>query len=62
MDILIQPSILNGTIHSIPSKSQAHRAMICAALSGHPKLISIEKPSEDLIATRQALEILRGAG
>ncbi|MDD2295436.1 MAG: 3-phosphoshikimate 1-carboxyvinyltransferase [Eubacteriales bacterium] len=62
MNILIQPSILNGRIHSIPSKSQAHRAMICAALSGNPELISIEKPSEDLIATRQALEILRGAG
>ena len=62
MDILIQPSILKGTIHSIPSKSQAHRAMICAALSGQPELISIEKPSDDLIATKQALGILRGAG
>ena len=62
MDILIQPSILNGTIHSIPSKSQAHRAMICAALSGQPELVSIEKPSEDLIATKQALGMLQGAG
>ncbi len=62
MDILIKPSILQGTIQSIPSKSHAHRAMICAALSGHPALVSVEDPSEDLAATKQALEIFRGAG
>ncbi len=62
MDILIQPSTLKGTIQSIPSKSQAHRALICAALSGKPELVSIERPSQDLMATKQALEILRGAG
>lgn len=62
MDILIKPSILKGKIQSIPSKSHAHRAMICAALSGHPELVSVDNPSEDLTATKQTLEIVRGAG
>ena len=36
--------------------------MICAALSGHPELVSVDNPSEDLTATKQTLEIVRGAG
>ena len=33
MDITIQPGRLQGTLTAIPSKSQAHRYLICAACS-----------------------------
>ena len=62
MDIIIQPKKLRGKVHAIQSKSHAHRAMICAALAGEPELIQLERPSEDLLATKQAVEIFRGAG
>lgn len=62
MDILIQPKKLNGTVPAIQSKSHAHRAMICAALAGKPDLVRLEGPSDDLLATQQAVEIFRGAG
>ena len=32
MDITIQPGKLCGRIAAVPSRSQAHRLMICAAL------------------------------
>ena len=33
MDITIQPGILRGSVTVIPSKSQAHRLLICAAFA-----------------------------
>ena len=33
MNITIHPKKLRGTVKVIPSKSQAHRYLICAALS-----------------------------
>ena len=62
MDILIQPKKLKGTVKAIQSKSHAHRAIICTALAGKPDLVRLEGPSDDLLATQQAVEIFRGAG
>ena len=36
MDITIFPGKLSGTVRAIPSKSQAHRLLICAAFAGAP--------------------------
>jgi 3-phosphoshikimate 1-carboxyvinyltransferase len=39
MDIRIHPSPLSGTVSAVPSKSDAHRLLICAALSHEPTSI-----------------------
>ncbi|NCB42034.1 MAG: 3-phosphoshikimate 1-carboxyvinyltransferase [Clostridia bacterium] len=60
MKVEIIPGKLDGQISSIPSKSYAHRILICAALSGCKKPIFINQPSEDIQATQKALRILGG--
>ena len=64
MNITVFPSKLAGTVKAIPSKSQAHRALICAALAGAPLSIvqydSAHPPSKDIEATVQCLEALFG--
>lgn len=47
----IQPRLLRGTISAIPSKSEAHRALICAALSDAPTTLWMGPGSEDISAT-----------
>ena len=59
MDVRILPSQLKGTFASPPSKSQAHRYLICAALSDKPTLIKIYNPPVDVQAT---VECLRAMG
>lgn len=44
----------------IPSKSDAHRALICAALSQNPCEIICEAESKDIAATRKCLDALKG--
>lgn len=46
---------LHGVIDAIPSKSYAHRALICAALSDRPSTVYFTKSSEDIDATAEAL-------
>lgn len=46
-------------INIIPSKSDAHRALICAALSRKPCHVICEAESEDILATRKCLEALK---
>ena len=46
-------------INIIPSKSDAHRALICAALSEKPCRVLCSADSEDIGATRKCLESLR---
>lgn len=43
----------------IPSKSDAHRALICAALSQNPCEIICEAESKDIAATRKCLDALK---
>ena len=40
MDITITPQLLNGNVDIIPSKSQAHRLLICAAFADLEGIIS----------------------
>lgn len=58
MDIMISPSTLRGTVQAPPSKSAAHRAMICAALADGPTVIQMGGPSEDIRATGNCLTAL----
>lgn len=61
MDIRIIPGQLNGSIPAIPSKSQAHRALICAAFSQVATQIVCPQTNEDIEATADCLSAL-GAG
>ncbi len=50
-DIKVYPSRLNGEVKIPPSKSMAHRAVICAALGDGLSKISNIDYSDDIIAT-----------
>jgi 3-phosphoshikimate 1-carboxyvinyltransferase len=58
MNIEIIPGKLKGSIKSIQSKSDAHRTLICAALSHCAQQIVLDMPSEDIKATMNAVHIL----
>ena len=61
MNITIQPTLLNGGITPPPSKSQAHRAVIAAALSGGVSTLGNLTPSQDIAATLECMAAM-GAG
>ena len=61
MQITIEPSALRGSIKAIPSKSAAHRLLICAALADRETSIFCPALSKDIEATAQCLQAL-GAG
>ena len=58
MDITIQPRSLQGDITIIPSKSQAHRLLICAAFSGNPTTLVCSETNRDIEATVDCLNAL----
>lgn len=58
MDILIHPHTLQGDITIIPSKSQAHRLLICAAFADRPTEILCPETSRDMDATADCLRAL----
>lgn len=58
MDITIQPKKLHGSVRVIPSKSQAHRYLICAALADGPMDIGCAETSRDMDATAACLKAL----
>ena len=58
MDLTIYPTRLHGTITPPPSKSQAHRLIILAALAKGKNTIENFEPSEDLLATIRAMRAL----
>ena len=58
MDLTIYPSKLSGKIEAIPSKSQAHRLMICAAFSDRETVLKCPQTNEDIQATAQCLNAL----
>lgn len=58
MDILIHPHSLQGDITIIPSKSQAHRVLICAAFADAPTRIFCRETSRDIEATIDCLQAL----
>jgi 3-phosphoshikimate 1-carboxyvinyltransferase len=61
MDAILSPSPLAGSIAAIPSKSVAHRMLICAALADGVSEIVCDKTSKDIEATARCLTAL-GAG
>ncbi|MDO4265415.1 MAG: 3-phosphoshikimate 1-carboxyvinyltransferase [Eubacteriales bacterium] len=61
MDIEIQPQALRGTVEAVSSKSDVHRALICAALSDRKTEISCNLMSKDIEATARCLNAA-GAG
>ena len=60
MDIRLS-GILSGSVAPPPSKSQAHRMLICAALGKEPCRIACSTLNDDLVATMNSLNAL-GAG
>lgn len=56
--IVISPSRLSGIVQAPPSKSAAHRALICAALSQGECRVQNLAPSQDLQATLRAVRAL----
>ena len=58
MNVTITPKPLEGTITPPPSKSQAHRALLAAALSGGVSLLSGLAQSQDIAATLSCLRAL----
>lgn len=59
-DVRIEPSVLSGSILVPPSKSAAHRAVICSALAGGGNLFEdgVEYLSNDIRATIRAMKTL----
>ena len=58
MDLRIFPGKLTGQTAAIPSKSQAHRLLICAALSDGPTQLHCAQSNRDLDATAACLNAL----
>ena len=61
MDLQITPKKFSGAVTPPPSKSQAHRLLIAAALSGGVSVLHGLAESQDIQATRRCLSAL-GAG
>lgn len=58
MDITITPTKLHGSIQAIPSKSHAHRLLICAAFANEPTDIICNLSNRDIEATVRCLKDL----
>lgn len=61
MDLTLHPRPLRGDITVIPSKSQAHRLLICAAFADQPTSLVCGETNADIEATADCLRAL-GAG
>ena len=58
MDITIQPRHLRGDVTIIPSKSMAHRLLICAAFADGPTQLVCPESNRDIDATADCLRAL----
>ena len=58
MDITIHPGKLAGCVTAIPSKSQAHRLLICAAFAKGETKLHCPETNEDIEATAACLNAL----
>jgi 3-phosphoshikimate 1-carboxyvinyltransferase len=61
MNIKISPKPLSGSVRAIPSKSIAHRMLICASFADKPTVLHLSGTSADIEATINCLTTL-GAG
>ena len=55
MTVTIQPGPASGSLRAIPSKSAAHRLLICAALADGATFVRCDKESQDIAATIRCL-------
>ena len=58
MDITVYPEKLSGIVNAIPSKSQAHRLLICAAFADSPTTLICPETNDDIQATAICLNAL----
>ena len=58
MDLTLTPRPLRGDITVIPSKSQAHRLLICAAFADKPTQLACAETNADIEATADCLRAL----
>lgn len=58
MRAIIKPSCLSGNVYAPPSKSYAHRMMICAALADGYGTVEEISESEDMLATMDCIKAL----
>ena len=59
MNVVCRPACLCGKIAAIPSKSDAHRKLICAALSDNGGILPLQAPfCDDIAATIRCLQAL----
>jgi len=58
MDITIHPNKLHGKLRAIPSKSQAHRLLTCAAFSDQETTLHCPETNQDIEATAACLNAL----
>lgn len=59
MNVICYPSTLNGSVSAIPSKSDAHRKLICTALSENGGVLPLFPPfCDDVAATIRCLRSL----
>lgn len=58
MEMRCTPSTLSGRINAISSKSDAHRLLICSALSNETTKINCNVMSKDIIATVECLKAM----
>ena len=59
MKLTITPARLSGAVTPPPSKSQAHRCLIAAALAGEGSVLHNLADSQDIQATRRCMEALK---
>lgn len=58
MDITIHPGKLCGTLNAIPSKSQAHRLLICAAFADNETRLICPETNQDIASTVECLNAI----
>lgn len=58
MTVICTPSVLGGKIKAISSKSDAHRILVCAALSARTTKIKCNVMSKDIAATIDCLKAM----
>lgn len=58
MTVTIKPGPISGVVSAIPSKSAAHRLLLCAALGQGETVLVCERASQDIAATVRCLTAL----
>ncbi len=58
MELTLYPTKLQGQLKAIPSKSQAHRLLLCAAFADAPTTLFCPQTNRDIQATAECLSAL----